>query len=122
MFPLAKFNVKMPATISCDCTCLGHLGQHNRDRTMSIFCHISKVAKASTVTCHCCWCYPMFVERYVSYSEHKQNMMSLKGHISCSKMTSLRGKLTALACHPTKFVNKTLQTLVLSPKNVTNIN
>ncbi len=35
-----------------------------------------------------------------------KNMMSLKGQASWTKMTSLRGKLRASACHPTKFVNK----------------
>ncbi len=33
-------------------------------------------------------------------------MMSLKGQARWAKMTSLWGKLTALACHPTKYVNK----------------
>jgi hypothetical protein len=33
-------------------------------------------------------------------------MTSFRGQVSWAKMTSLRGKLTALACHPTKFVNK----------------
>jgi hypothetical protein len=31
-----------------------------------------------------------------------KNMMSLRGQASWTKMTSLRGKLTALACHPKK--------------------
>jgi len=38
--------------------------------------------------------------------ECKQNMMLLRGQASWAKMMSLRGKLTALACHLTKFVNK----------------
>jgi hypothetical protein len=38
--------------------------------------------------------------------EFKQNMMSLRGQVSWAKMISLREKLTAPACHPTKFVNK----------------
>jgi len=38
--------------------------------------------------------------------ECKQNMMSLWGQASWAKMTSLGGKLTALVCHPTRFVNK----------------
>ncbi len=38
--------------------------------------------------------------------ECKQNMMSLRGQASWAKMMSLRGKLTAPAYHPTKFVNK----------------
>jgi len=33
-------------------------------------------------------------------------MISLRGQASWDKMTSLRGKGTAMACHPTKFVNK----------------
>jgi hypothetical protein len=33
-------------------------------------------------------------------------MTSLRGQTSWAKMTSLRGKLTAPACHLTKFVNK----------------
>jgi len=32
--------------------------------------------------------------------------MSLRGHSRWAKMMSLGGKLTALACHPTKNVNK----------------
>jgi hypothetical protein len=36
----------------------------------------------------------------------KQNMMSLRGQASWAKMTSLGGKLTAPACHPTKYANK----------------
>jgi hypothetical protein len=35
-----------------------------------------------------------------------KNMMSLRGQASWAKMTSLRGKLTAPACHLTKFVKK----------------
>jgi hypothetical protein len=34
------------------------------------------------------------------YSECKQKMMPLRGQDSWAKMTSLRGKLTAPACHP----------------------
>jgi hypothetical protein len=41
-------------------------------------------------------------------------MTSLRGQASWFKMTSLRGKLTALACHPTKFVNKPEQRTFLS--------
>jgi hypothetical protein len=41
--------------------------------------------------------------------ECKHNMTSLRGQASWAKMTSLRGKLTALAWHPTKFVNKSEQ-------------
>jgi hypothetical protein len=33
-------------------------------------------------------------------------MMLLRGQASWSKITSSAGKLTALACHPTKKVNK----------------
>jgi len=32
--------------------------------------------------------------------------MSLRGQASWAQMTSLRGRLTALACHLTKVVNK----------------
>ncbi len=56
---------------------------------------------------HTCKIYQCrYVEMLVSYSECKQNMTSLSGQASWAKMTSLRGKLTAPACHPTKFVNK----------------
>jgi len=34
--------------------------------------------------------------------EYNQNMMSLRGQASWTKMTSLGGKLSALACHLTK--------------------
>jgi hypothetical protein len=33
-------------------------------------------------------------------------MISFRGQAGWAKMTSLGGKLTALACHPTKKVNK----------------
>jgi len=56
---------------------------------------------------------PLFVERLV-IPECKHNMMSLRGQASWAKMTSLRGKLTALACHPTKFVNKSDKRTYLS--------
>ncbi len=48
----------------------------------------------------------MLVERKVSYSQCKQTIMSIRGQASSAKMTSLGGKLTALAYHPTKRVNK----------------
>jgi hypothetical protein len=56
----------------------------------------------------------MFVEKinvcreigYFFWNVNK-NMMSLRGQASWAKMTSPWGKLTALACHPTKYVNKT---------------
>jgi hypothetical protein len=35
-----------------------------------------------------------------------KHMTSLRVQASWAKITSLRGKLTALACHPKKFVNK----------------
>jgi len=41
-------------------------------------------------------------------------MMSLRGHANWAKMTSLRGKLTPPVCHPTKFVNKSVQGTFLS--------
>jgi hypothetical protein len=41
------------------------------------------------------------------------NMMSLRGQASYAQMPSLRGKLTALACHPTKYVNKSVTNLHL---------
>jgi hypothetical protein len=47
----------------------------------------------------------MFVERWSVIPEWKQNMMSLRGQASWAKMMPLKGKLTALACHLTKFVN-----------------
>ncbi len=49
----------------------------------------------------------MFVERLVSHSRCEQEMMSFMRQASWAKMTSPVGKLTAIACHPTKNVNKT---------------
>jgi hypothetical protein len=49
---------------------------------------------------------PMFVERWVSYSMSDQKMTSFSGQVSWAKMTAPGGKLAALACHPTKKVNK----------------
>ncbi len=49
----------------------------------------------------------MFVERdRLVIPECKQNMMPLRGQTSWPKMMSLGGKLTAPACHTTKYVNK----------------
>jgi hypothetical protein len=48
----------------------------------------------------------MFVERQVSYSRCYQKMKPFKGQSSWAQMISPEGKLTALACHPTKKVNK----------------
>jgi hypothetical protein len=42
------------------CTCLGHLGQCNRDRNDPLSVMLPKVAKESTivtVVCRCCWHY-----------------------------------------------------------------
>jgi hypothetical protein len=33
-------------------------------------------------------------------------MVSFRGQVRWAKMTAPRGKLTALACHPTKKINK----------------
>ncbi len=38
----------------------------------------------------------------VSYSQCKQKMMLFKGQASWANMVPREGKLTALACHPTK--------------------
>jgi hypothetical protein len=48
----------------------------------------------------------MFVEIGLSIPECKQNMMSFRGQASWAKVISLGGRLTAPACHPTKYVNK----------------
>ncbi len=44
----------------------------------------------------------------------KQKMMSLRGQASWAKITSPGGKLTALACHPTKKENKIVLVSYLS--------
>jgi hypothetical protein len=41
-------------------------------------------------------------------------MMSFRGKATQAKMTSLRGKLTALACHPNQKVNKAEELTYLS--------
>jgi hypothetical protein len=41
-------------------------------------------------------------------------MMSFRGQASWAKMTSPGGKLTALACHPTKRVHKAEELIYLS--------
>jgi len=41
-------------------------------------------------------------------------MTSFRGQTSWAKMTSHGGKLTALACHPTKKVNKAEELTYLS--------
>jgi hypothetical protein len=41
-------------------------------------------------------------------------MMPLRGQASWAKMMSFGGKLRALACHPTKYVNKAEEPTFLS--------
>jgi hypothetical protein len=41
-------------------------------------------------------------------------MTSFRGQAKWAKMTSTRGKLTALVCHPTKKVNKAEELTYLS--------
>jgi hypothetical protein len=56
----------------------------------------------------------MFVERWVSYSLHKQKMMSFRGAGSWAKLSSPGGKLTALACHLIIKLNKAEKLTYLS--------
>jgi hypothetical protein len=49
MCPLAKVSMIMPTTATLDCTSLGCLGQHDRDRTFLFYVVPPKVAKASTI-------------------------------------------------------------------------
>jgi hypothetical protein len=58
--------------------------------------------------------HPMFVEIKVSYSQCKQQMASFKRQASWAKMTSPGGKLTALAYHLSKRVNKAEELTYLS--------
>jgi hypothetical protein len=53
----------------------------------------------------------------VSYSCYKQKMMPILGKGSMAKMMSLGGMLTALACHPTKRVNRA-EALTYLSKNI----
>jgi len=56
----------------------------------------------------------MFVERLVSCSQCKQKIMSFRVQASRAKIISPGGKLTALACHLTKRVNKAEELTYLS--------
>jgi hypothetical protein len=56
----------------------------------------------------------MFVERKVSCSQCKQKIMSFRGQARRAKIISPGGKLTALACHLTKSVNKAEELIYLS--------
>jgi hypothetical protein len=60
VFPLAKVSTITPATVTCDSdtrqsllTCLGHLGWRDINIKNPICVVPPKVAKASTVMCHC---------------------------------------------------------------------
>jgi len=44
----------------------------------------------------------MFLERYFGYSLCKQKMTSFRGQARWAKRISPEGKLTELACYPTK--------------------
>ncbi len=48
----------------------------------------------------------MFVEDRLVIIKCNQNMISLRGKASWAKMTPLGGKLTGMACHMIKYVNK----------------
>jgi hypothetical protein len=56
----------------------------------------------------------MFIERWISYSQCKQKMMSFRGQASSAKMTPLGGKLAAPMYHPTKRVKKDEELTYLS--------
>ncbi len=59
-FTLAKFVSETVSAMTHNSTCLGHLGQHDRDRNISICIAPTKVSKANaivTVMYHCCRCY-----------------------------------------------------------------
>jgi hypothetical protein len=49
---------------------------------------------------------PIVIERWVGYSQCKQKMMSFREQARWAKMMSPGGKLTSVACHLTKIVNK----------------
>ncbi len=59
-----SFLAEPSMTVTCDshyCTSLGHLGWHDTDGIVSIFCHAAQGGqgkyKCVTVMCHCCWHY-----------------------------------------------------------------
>ncbi len=54
-------------------------------------------------------------------SDVNKTMTSFRGKAISAKMTSLRGKLTALACHSTKRVNKAEELTYLSTNIGTNV-
>jgi hypothetical protein len=56
VIPLAKVSAIMPEKATRNCTCLGHLGRHDKKRNNLIHVVSPKVAKANTrvtVPCHC---------------------------------------------------------------------
>jgi hypothetical protein len=101
----------MPAAITDRWTSSGSLHDVTTDGNNPIVCHVLHGTKESTQLKLSLILVPntmtktMFVERLV-IPECKQNMTSLRGQPSWAKMMSLRGKLRALACQPTNFVNK----------------
>ncbi len=50
--------------------------------------------------------HPLFVERRLATPDVSKKMMPFRGQNWQAKMASTGSKLTALACHPTKRVNK----------------
>jgi hypothetical protein len=63
----------------------------------------------------------MFVERLVSYSRCQYKMTSFRGQARWAKMTSPWGKLTALAYHKTKRVNKAEELTYISTNSDTTL-
>ncbi len=115
----AVFEVITPATATYDshyCTCLGHLGHCDRDRIISIYVALPKVAKASKVShCHVSLSLALLhqllpMETWL-YSWCKQSMMSFRGRLARPKWHHLG----------TNFQNKHITWPKLLQRWVTNL-
>jgi hypothetical protein len=60
------------------------------------------------------WLRSRFVERYVTYSQCKQKVMSFRGQASWAKMTSLWGQANSTGMPPDQKVNKAEELTYLS--------
>ena len=113
--------------MTCDCTCQGHLGQHDIHQIIPICGALPKVAKNSyieTVMCHCHWCYRIklchwkqsFKNKVRSHWQHLLAIMPVTATCDCTCLGHLvwcnTDRIISMLC----FVNQGLPPWVTKHK------
>ncbi len=81
MFTLVEFIAITLATATSDthrCSCLGHLGQHDTNRIVSISCRIAQGGQGKNMLCRYCRC---FCQNNIAIVNDPLLSTNLKGHL-----------------------------------------